>query len=337
MKYSITVRLMPIVVYVICTAVYGAGSNVYSQSTISGHVFDDQRAPIANLFVELQDENLQVLQSTRTNSSGVYFFRNLRPGTYNVRVKTMGTDLLEQTGQVDILSRPPRGSSAGVSFESKDFYLRTSRKKEVGKALIVFAQEVPDAAKKEYAIAELSKNNPAELLRHLEAAVGIFPTYFEALQMLGNEYVRLGKFSEALTTLKRALAVNTSSFPSWYGRAYAEYSLGMAAPAVDSATRAVTLRPDSAEASLLIGVSYRLAGNFIGAEKMLRKSNLLMGGNSADVHWNLALLYGHNLKRYDDAARELEEYLKTSKSANEPQIRKLIDQFRERAKSAPSS
>lgn len=320
------------------SVILAAGTSTYGQSVISGHIFNEGRSPVSNIFVELQDDNYQTSQTTRTDNSGVYFFRNLRSGIYYVHVRAIGTNYVEETQQVEIASRPLRNIggtiAAGISYESKDFFLKTKRENSPSTARVIFAQEIPIGAKKafEAAAAALEKKNSAEAIKLLEQAVTVFPNYYDALEMLGNQYITLGKYHDADSILGRAVEVNSRSFSGWYGRAYSQYSLGLSTAAIESATRAVTINSNSAEAFLLLGVSYRQARQFELAEKHLKKANDLAHGNSPDVHWNLALLYAHNLNRFELAATELESYLRTAKPSNEAQIRKLIEQYRKRGK-----
>ncbi|MGI9056846.1 MAG: hypothetical protein ACR2F2_13710 [Pyrinomonadaceae bacterium] len=64
-----------------------------------------------------------------------------------------------------------------------------------------------------------------------------------------------------------------------------------------------------------------------------------LGNNSLpDIHWELALLYYYNLKRYNEAADELELYLKAKpKAENKEQVKKLIQTFRSKAKETKHS
>lgn len=64
-----------------------------------------------------------------------------------------------------------------------------------------------------------------------------------------------------------------------------------------------------------------------------------MGNNSLpDIYWELALLYYYNLKGYNEAAEELELYLKAKpKAENKEQVEKLIQTFRSKAKETKSS
>ena len=69
-------------------------------NAISGHVSDDQRRPIPNLRVELLNEVDSVIQAAKTDGSGLFVFRKLSDGTFQVRVLTHGTDYVSQTKRV---------------------------------------------------------------------------------------------------------------------------------------------------------------------------------------------------------------------------------------------
>ena len=50
------------------------------------------------------------------------------------------------------------------------------------------------------------------------------------------------------------------------------------------------------------------------------------------VNWELALLYGRDMKRYADAAKELKLFLKESPDAKDAAaIKKLIDEYEAKA------
>lgn len=56
-------------------------------------------------------------------------------------------------------------------------------------------------------------------------------------------------------------------------------------------------------------------------------------GASPLVFWELALLYGNSLKRYREAAEELEAYLERKTDLKDREtVKKLIVQFRVKAK-----
>src|ERR1051325_2824447 len=83
-----------------------------SNNTISGHVSNDQHVPLANLRVELLNEVDTVISTVKTDGSGLFVFRKLSDGTFQVRVQTSGTNYASQTKRVD-LARP---TGFGVDF-----------------------------------------------------------------------------------------------------------------------------------------------------------------------------------------------------------------------------
>jgi tetratricopeptide (TPR) repeat protein len=147
---------------------------------------------------------------------------------------------------------------------------------------------------------------------------------------LGGLYISRQKYDGARDIFNRAVAVNERSFNGWYGLSYSNYALKQSAQAIDAGRKAATLNSNSADAHLILGISLRQAKQYQEAEKFLRQAKKIAQGKSPDVHWNLALLYAHNFKRYKDAADELELYLKVNPNThNTEDVKKLIKQFRE--------
>jgi tetratricopeptide (TPR) repeat protein len=301
------------------------------RSTVSGFVFDPYRRPVADIRVELMNEVNSVLQRTRTDGSGRFLFSNLSSGRFIIKVLSVGTDFEEQTQDIEIAGIGAFGRQLMDNVQ-KDFHLRFRKENAPASAGVIFVQEVPDEAKLlfEGAVADLEGNRVKAATDRLEGALKVFPTYYLALEKLGLVYMSQQKFENARDVFTKAVAVNSRSFNGWYGLSYANYALKQAGPAVEAAQRAVSLNSQSADAQLFCGLSLRQAKRYGEAEKSLRQADKLSKGQSADVHWNLALLYAHNLKRYNDAATELELYLTvTPDHPNAEGIRKLIKRYRE--------
>ncbi len=304
-----------------------------SRNTIGGHVFDPQRRPVGEIYVELQNEVYSTIARTKTDSSGRYLFSRLSGGRFSVRVLPYGTNLEEQTQEVEIVNFVARGSNTSENAQ-KDFYLRVRRDEREANAVTgtIFVQDIPEQAQKLYkeAISNLENNRADAGIKELEDALKLFPDYYLALERLGIEFIKQQKYQDAQGFYKKAVAVNSRSYNSWYGLSYANYGLKQSENAVEAAEKALSLNSNSADACLMLGISQRQAKRYDNAEKTLKLANKLAKGKSSDVHWNLALLYAHNFKRYTDAADQLELYLKSqSKNENEEKIRKLIKQYRE--------
>lgn len=294
---------------------------------VSGHVTDDRRNPLAEFQVELLNDMESVIRRTKTDSSGLYIFRGLAHGIFQIRVQTYGTDYIGQTQRVQL--------ERTRSTEKVDFVLfsKQTSVSNSGRG-VIFVQEVPELARKEFerGASLLKKDDQKEAgIARLEKSIQAFPEYFEALEMLGSEYVLRQNYEKAVPLLAKAVEVNRQSYHSHYVLSLAHYNLKQSAPAIDLARRAIVLNPKSANANLLLGMLLRQTGKLSEAEPYLKDANQLAESKSADVHWQLALLY-NQLKRYREAADELESFLKIQPDAKDKElIRKLIERLRKQA------
>lgn len=310
---------------------YAQGRN----STISGFVFDLDRFPISQVVVELQSE-YSTLARARTDNSGRYTFRGLAHGRYTVRVLPLGTNYLEQSQEVEIAGIGVRGQALADNAQL-DFYLkpRKTAASTPFQNAVLFAQEVPATAESLYekAIAEINDGKTDEGIRNLEKAIASFPDYFMALQRLGLIRLAQSQFEDAIVLFSKAVAVNDRSSDCWYGLAYAQYSIRKFDEAKTSAEKAVSNKPDSIEAQVLLGLTSRATKDYPAAERAFKQALKLSDKGIADVHWELSLLYSKNMKKFAEAAKELEAYLKLTPDApNKADVEKLIKQFKEEAK-----
>ncbi len=302
-------------------------------SRISGQVFGSGHRPLADVYVELMNEVNSILGRTKTDASGVYMFVGLSGGRFTLRVRPFGTDYEEQTQDVEVVSIVYGGRLTSDSVQ-KDFYLRPLRDAQKTKTVngVVFAQEIPKDAKDAYdkAVSDLDANRVDGGIIGLERALKIFPNYFDALDRLGVTLIRQRKFAEAQAYFERAVVVNQRSSNSWYGLAFVLCAQDIAKDAVTASKKAAELAPESADINLILGMSLRKDKQFADAETAMLKAKKISGGKSADVLWNLSLLYNHDLKNNKKAADELEGYLKLKPDHPDAEkLRKLLKQLRD--------
>ncbi|HEV7682198.1 MAG TPA: tetratricopeptide repeat protein [Pyrinomonadaceae bacterium] len=296
-------------------------------NSISGYVSDGHRNPLSDLQVELLNDADSVIQRTKTDSSGRYGFRIPSSGIFQVRILTSGTSFIGQTQRIQL--------ERGRAFEQVDFALVNRQPESApGTPGVVFVQKVPEEARKLYERGTelLKKEQPRkDGVAALEAAVKIFPEYFDALQSLGGEYVLLQQYDKAIPVLTKALEVNRDAYASLYALSLAQYNLKLPSEAIDSMRRAIVLEPKSVNANLWLGMLLRQTGALGECEPYLKQADQLAGAKSSEVHWQLALLF-NQVKRYKEAADELELFLKIEPDAKDIElIRKLIKQFREKS------
>jgi tetratricopeptide (TPR) repeat protein len=302
-----------------------------NNNSISGHVSNDQRAPLADLRVELLNEVDSVIRTIKTDGSGLFVFRKLSDGTFQVRVQTSGTNYVSQTKRVE-LARP---HGFGAASEELDFVLGTGGNTgSTAKPGVVFVQEVPEPARKQYQKASelLDKaNKRQEAFAALKSAIDIFPQYFDALEMLGTEQVKDREYEPAIPVLTKALEINSRAYASCFALGVAQYNLKQLQPAIESFRRAVLLNEKSINANLWLGIALRQTSRPDEAEAYLKRADELAESKSPDAHWQLALLF-NQLKRFKEAADELEIFLKVQPDTRDVElVKKLIQRLRQQS------
>ena len=254
--------------------------------------------------------------------------RRLSEGIFQVRVQTYGTNYIGgQTKRVQL--------ERTRAFEQVDFVLVTKQTASTNATVgAVFSQEVPEPARKEYerGAALMQKTEQRKQgLETLKKAIEIFPPYFDALELLGTEYVKQQEYEPAIPVLTKAIEVNRRSYQSLYALSVAQYNLKQLPEAVESMRRAIALNQRSANANLWLGMLLRQTQKLDEAETYLKRADQLAASKSPDAHWQLGLLF-NQLKRYKEAADELELFLKIQPDSKDKElIKKLIQKFRQQS------
>ena len=302
---------------------------VRMNNQLEGRVTGEKNSPVYNAYVELYSDTRSLVARTRTTSQGRFSFRGLGQGRYYVSVKPYGTNLKEEEEMLEVFDQ---STSGGIFF--LEFRLKTDtrfRPTEVALAGTVFAQDVPPNARRLFKLGleKLSSGDPNGKTE-IESAINEFPTYFDALSALGKHLVTSGDFEKGYPYLLRAIDVNKRCPDCFYSLGYAFYKLDQVPAALKATSAAVFLEPASPTANLLYGILLRLSDDLANAEKALLKSKANFKDPNPEVHWQLSLLY-NRLKRNQEAANELETYLKLkpdATAAEKRNVKELIEKLR---------
>ena len=303
---------------------------------IMGSVRDQSGQSVSGVRVSVTDENFQPIRTIFVDSSGRFTVRGLSSGRYLFRVETTGTAFEEQTERLELQALRIR--AGGTETYPLDIVLKLKRPKEAMlSADLIFAQEVPEAAKAQYERARNHlKNSQTEMeIAALKKALEVFPIYFNALELLGTEYVKSGQFETALPILAQALDVNRRAPKSLYALGVAHLKLNHPNEALQSLKKSAELDPNNANVPMMLGLAYNLLRDFKQSEAAFKKALQLGGAAMAEAHFYLAGAY-EKQGRYSEASRELEIYLKEAKDINDPvEIRSMIEKLKEKAKEKP--
>lgn len=299
-------------------------------------VRDDRGQQVSDVRVSLEDENAQPIATRFADGSGRFQFRGIRPGVYRVRVETTGTPFEPVIVSVPLDSMTNRSINRSTTDMPYPVDITLRRRKSADGAMpaaVVFSQEVPPPAREEFnrAVTALNKDAAAGIAA-LQKAIQIFPEYFDALELLGTQYAKNGKFQDAAPILVRALAVNDKTAASMYWLGFSYLKLNRFNEAIEQLQNAANLDSGNPNVFMALGLAYGHNNSLDQAETALKTAYQLGGTAAADSHLYLAGLYNKR-ERYGEAWRELELYLKEAKGLKDTtQIKDLIAKLKEKEK-----
>ena len=317
--------------------------NVLAQgrNSVEGRVTTTDNKPLVNVPIFLLNDGYGQRGQTYTDGSGRFHFRNLGIGNYYVQVESTGTGYERQSQRVEVNPYSPAGG--GAETFRVDFVLKPDKPlRQIGLSEdvtpgannVVFAQDVPPAAKEAYQQGEqsLKKNDLKTAEVRLTHAIEIFPDYYDALELLGSEYVKHDYFDAAAPLLAHAVEINRNAWHSFYGLGVSLLELSRRSEGLDALRRAVALNPRSINATMRLGLELAKDDQYADeAIKLLSSVTHMAGKRLPDAYLILASLYSKN-KKYQQAADALEAYLHASPTTQQRESVKLkIEELRRKA------
>lgn len=304
----------------------GRGQRRGGIAIIEGKVTSPNNQPVKDARVALLNDSYSPLDHKYTDGSGRFRFR-VPAGAYYVEVDPHGKPFARTRERVEAYASP-FSSGAGETFyvdvRLEPLANPDAAKVPAGGPAAIFYQDVPEAARSAYEKGRgLLAKERARALAELQRAVEIFPEYYIALEALGSEYVKDGRFDEALPLLARAVAVNASGAGSHYALGVLHYQKGRFEEAVASFTTAARLNSKSANTSLYYGLALFRVKKPAEAERELARAYELGAKGVPDLYLGLATIYAQT-NRNDQAVRQLELLL--------DEVRNLPDEARARVR-----
>jgi tetratricopeptide (TPR) repeat protein len=311
-----------------------------SRNSIEGRITTIENKGLANVPVFLLNDAYGQRAQTYTDGSGRYRFRNLGIGNYYVQVESGGTGYERETQRVEVNPYIPSGS--GAETFRVDFVLKlktparkTSSSEDVapGADNVVFLQDIPRAAKEAYQQGEqsLKKNDLKMAEINLARAIELFPDYYDALELLGSEYIKHEYFDAAAPLLAHAVEVNKNAWHSFYGLGVSLIELKRRNEGLDALRRSVNLNPKSINASMRLGLELAKEDQYVDeAIKLLTTVTHMAGKRLPDAYLALASLHSRK-KQYGAAADALDEYLRAVPTGeHRDEIKQKIQDLRQK-------
>jgi tetratricopeptide (TPR) repeat protein len=324
-----------VVPFLALVSAVATASTAYAQGNgvarLEGRILDRNNKPIQNIRVQLlNDGYAPVGRTVYTDSSGRFRF-TVDGGAYYVEIEPLDQPYERKRERVELFASP-FSRTGEVFFE--DFVL-TSRERRDGpdaKPGVRFFQKVPDKAKAELENGKrLLESKPDDAYAAMRKALQIFPDYYDALELLGSEYVKAGYFDYALPILLHAVEVNPDGERSYYALGVLFYQQKYYPNAVKAFRRVLRTSPTSANALIYLGLAQLKSGDSKEAEASLQKAVQAGATNVPDVRLGLAQVYIES-KRYSEAVDELQALLRENPDyADRAKVQSLIDSLRKKS------
>jgi Flp pilus assembly protein TadD len=305
---------------------------------IQGYIFfPSGRRAEGTIVVKLQSLQYGELQVV-PDSSGVFSFSSLAPGSYTVIVNA-GTEyeIFREGVFIDTdlnMSRTGARLPSTTRRYTVMAHLAPKFKSGTGKPGVVNAAlaAVPDKARKLYerGLEEARAENPAKAASSLKEAVTLYPNFPLALNELGVQYLKLRQINKAIDVLREACKLNADLTQARLNLGIALLESKQFAPAEEHLREAVKQNNNSATAHMYLGIALLRQTKFDEAEKELLVATEANASQLGMANYYLGGLYWKK-KDYPRAVEQLEKYLAYTPNAPDAErVRATIKEFRSR-------
>lgn len=280
---------------------------------ISGRVVSFDGRPLENVRVDLRDLPAgSSVQSVFTNVAGQFQIGNVAPGKYLI-VATLGLE--EASERIEIsrmfafqvtLRLPP--SASGTSAGDNN-------------TVSVQQMKVPGNARSALRRAQeaLAKGRSDEALEEVNRALALHPRYAEALMLRGAMKLDKNDPTQACSDMEEAVKVDPGYAMGYIGLGAAFNARSLFDDALRVIERGVALSPMAWQGYYEMGGAYFGKNDFQAALRQLNKAEEFVPQNYAPLRYFKAQVL-LELKRYDQAADELQSYLTLNPGGRTPKM-----------------
>ncbi len=298
--------------------------------TLTGFVRNQSNQIVSGVRISVTDENSLPIYSGFVETNGRFTVKGLRQGRFILRIETTGSLYEEFSQSLELQSLRQFG---GNEMMPVDIILKYKKGNDPSaRSGSVFAQDVPKAARTEFerGANNLKGNKTDPGIASLKKALEISPNYFDALEMLGTEYVKRNQHELALPLLLHAIEINKRAPKSLYALGVAYLRLNQIAEAIGILEKSAQIDSRNPNTQMMLGLAYGNSGGADKSETAFRKALQLGGPAAAEAHYYLTGLYAKQ-EQYHKAWQELELFIRESKNVKDlAQIKAMIANLKEK-------
>lgn len=245
-----------------------------------------------------------ILSTLYTNNSGEFQIRNLSEGIYYVQVEVPKFETV--TRRVEL----GRGLMVDVTLELREE--KDPSLNRYGKVVSAaeLKQAVPSAAKKQYELGLkfVGKGNFQQAATHFQEALSIYPEYLAARNDLGAQYLKLKQLDEAQKHFDIVLANDPKNFNARFNTGLVQVERRNYTEAISLLNQAVAIDSTRPVTRLWIGIAKLELGDLEVAEAELTRALITGGADCVAAHYHLARIY-FSRGAIDDAKRSVQAYI----------------------------
>jgi hypothetical protein len=252
------------------------------------------------------------IDSTNADSTGAFHFKNVRPGTYIIRISLEGFQEVEF--RVDMT---PWGMSAPATILLQPETVVRKKPEPAVVDVATISGKFPKKAIELYnkSEKEREKGNKSIAISDLEECVRTAPDFFQAHEQLGKLYMAEGRLDEAEREFLEAKRLNESSADPLIQLSGLYVDRNQPELAVRAGEEAVKKDSRSAAAFFNLGLAFYKLSRLDNAEDVLKKA-LALAPSAGQIRLLLANVY---LKRNDftNLRAQLDSYLAENPNGSE--------------------
>ena len=182
-------------------------------NSIRGKVRNSSGVNMPQVIVSIETGNGSPFGQTVTNNEGDFFFGGLTETSYVLNISAPDYNPIVE--HVDFVNRTGPDSPGETRTIDLTLTLKTDLRSTLRPGSM-FVQNVPKAVHDAFELAVKQEKNGKnqEALASLQEAIKLFPDYFDAHFILSREFIKQGKYTEAITQLDEARRINPKMIAS---------------------------------------------------------------------------------------------------------------------------
>lgn len=311
------------------TAAQGSATNYLGNGgihTVQGRMYisNGRRSEVTGLKIRLFNVSSNDL-SVVSDSTGTFTFKNLIPGSYTVQIE--GGDDFENVQEHVVIDDP--GSSnlsstirlrGGAKIANVQVFLKPKPGANPGPSDVINAKlaSLPKAARDLYEAAQASIKEPNDqkAIAQLREAVALHKEFSMAWNDLGLLLQKTGDIKGAVEMFRSAVRYDSGSAAANLNLGCALFNENAYGEAERYLTESLFKNPSSYRGHYYMGLTQVKLRRIDVAEQAFLKAVEVGNQQAAMAHYMLGGIYW-SVKRYKDAANELEKYLKLEPNAKD--------------------